>query len=159
MKLVAIIATLVLGVTAASAQPPVYRGDYDQHDERVGPIWVRLSPSLPSFRERQEIFVAQNAGFFRTVKVTADAGNLLVKRVNVRFHNGKVQQVTLNRFVRAGEVVNIPLVNGVHQISKIVVITERGPGWRTNGRFSVYGSRPQQYGYNWRDRRYPARRY
>ena len=149
MRVFRLVLALALGVsTIATAQPQESRdrhGDRDRGHDRDrehdrASEWITLSGSVPATQNRHVIKVYASAGRFEKVRITIDTGRVYVKQIAIEVGTKNWQRYRFNKWVRAGQAIEVALPDGAREISRIVVQTQPQV-WRTHATFSVLGLR------------------
>jgi hypothetical protein len=137
--------TTVLSVGAipiASAQPATYPPQSQSipppnQSYRHG--WETLGERLPAHAGRQDVFVTRGPARFSSVRVAAERGEPVIRRVEIEYVNGRVQRVHVNRPLpaNAGATSNLDIaLRGSGHIKRVTVITDP---W-ARGQFGVFAS-------------------
>jgi hypothetical protein len=141
---------IVLVATAgvAAAQPKqeennerVRYGDMDKpkpHDAaRDDSGWKQLATPTPAKHGTEFFEVGKDQGNFDKLRVAADKGRVIVRRVKIFYEDGKQQVVQLDRVLDAKHKdALIDLKAGPRTIDRVVITTEP----QGNGEYALYGS-------------------
>jgi hypothetical protein len=154
MTRISLILALVIGTSAASAQPypsqwqerdryesnrdtrDHYRYDVNRHGRDFRGRWVPLAREYSARTDRQFINVQGRGGRFDKLVLKGERGAPVINKVAIEFAgNPNTQVVTLQERLPAGEAEVINL-NGNQRINRIIVYTEP----RFGGSYSVFGT-------------------
>jgi hypothetical protein len=153
MKLLPILTALALGASAGSAfaEPDRPLDAYDRstygryHRDRG---WVTLTAPLANFNNREFIRIGRDQGRFERLRLDVEAGRVYVRQVLINFADGTSQKLLLNRFLRAGEHIQIDVPGRARAINRLVVYTDPARSRRTRGEYRISGVPARsQYGY------------
>jgi hypothetical protein len=153
MRYLAVFATLVVTVARAASAPPEQEKNTKQEEntERVrygdeGPPksdtpgheggWVQLATPTPAKHGTEFVFVGKEQGAFDKLRVDADKGTVIVRRVRVYFDDGKQQVIDVDRALNAKHKAAVVELKGAQPIDRIVITTEP----QGNGTYAIYGS-------------------
>jgi hypothetical protein len=132
--------SLVFGfATAAYAQPATYP-PYPEHEHQAyRRNWETLGEGLTTRQVRQDIYVPWSENRFSSVRLLAERGEPVIRRVEIEYGNGRVQTVDVNRPLVAGAgnaaKLNITL-RGYGHVRRVSVISNP----HSRGNFGVYAS-------------------
>lgn len=138
---------LVLGLLAvsspASAQPeedgarvPYFQRDGLYRPPRSEQDWVRLVSPTPTRHGTQYVVISRDMGWFRSLRVEAMTGIVMVRRISIETHNHTWKTFYPNRRLdKRHPTLHVDLGSSA-QISQIVITTDR----RFAGTYTVYGS-------------------
>ena len=110
--------------------------DVRPHDAPRQPgDWVELASPTPAKHGTEFVLVGKDAGSFARLRVSAEKGRTIVRRVKVFFVDGETKTVNVDKSLAQGKSTIVDL-GGDKTIDRIVVTTETG----TRGMYAIYGS-------------------
>ncbi len=139
---------IVLGATAgvAAAQPKqeepnerVRYGDVDKpkHDAaRDEGGWKQLATPTPVKHGTEFIEIGKDQGNFDKLRVDADKGRVVVRRIKVYFEDGKHQDIELDRVLDAKHKSTEIDLKQARPIDRVVITTDA----HGDGAYALYGS-------------------
>jgi hypothetical protein len=146
MRIPSVFAIVLVGTAGiASAQPKqeennerVRYGDHDadKRDAARHDAWTQLATPTPAKHGTEFVVVGKEQGNFDKLRLDADSGRVIVRRVKIIYDDGQQKVVDLDR-VLAGKHKSATIdLQGPKAIDRIVVTTEP----ETNGMYAIYGS-------------------
>ncbi len=98
--------------------------------------WLQLATPTPAKHGTEFVFVGKEQGAFDKLRLDADKGKVIVRRVRIYFDDGKQQVVDVDRALGAKHKSAEIELKAPHAIDRIVITTEP----QTNGTYALYGS-------------------
>ena len=98
--------------------------------------WTQLATPTPTKHGTEFVFVGKELGSFDQLRVDADKGKVIVRRVKVYFDDGKQQVIDVDRVLDGKHKSAFVDLKANKPIDRIVVTTEP----QTNGMYALYGS-------------------
>ena len=153
MRYLAVFATVVVAAARVAASPPEQEKNTKQEEntERVrygdegapksdAPAheggWQQLATPTPAKHGTEFVFVGKEQGAFDKLRVDADKGTVIVRRVRVYFDDGKQQVFDVDRALNAKHKSAVVELKGAQAIDRVVITTET----QGNGTYALYGS-------------------
>ncbi len=148
MRITSVFAIVVVSTAGLAAAQPrheestarVRYGDEGAPDPKPGEAedgWKQLATPTPAKHGTEFIDVGKDQGIFEKLRIDADRGRVIVRRVKIYFDDGKLQTVEVDRAldVQRGKSALIEL-KAPAPIDRIVITTEP----QGNGTYALYGS-------------------
>jgi hypothetical protein len=98
--------------------------------------WVQLATPTPAKHGTEFVFVGKEQGAFDKLRVDADKGTVIVRRVRIYFDDGKQQVIDVDRALNAKHKAAVVELKSAQAIDRIVITTEP----QGNGTYALYGS-------------------
>jgi hypothetical protein len=138
MRIPSVFAIVVMAATgAASAEPARIRyGDTKAPDHESG--WTQLATPTPAKHGTEFVMVGKELGKLGRVRIDADKGTVIVRRVKVYFADGTQQVVNVDRSLGPKHESAEIALKAPAEVDRIVVTTEP----QTKGEYTIYGSSP-----------------
>jgi hypothetical protein len=139
---------LVLGLLAATTAPAIaqpeedgsrvpfrgsgerYRRSRSEHD------WVRIASPTPTKFATEYIVIGKDAGVFRSLRIEAVSGTVVLRRVLVLTHRYAMKTFNVRRRLDTRHPSFYIDLDGVTRIEQIVITTDP----RVAGSYAIYGS-------------------
>ena len=153
MKILPILTALALGASGgtAFAEPDRPLDPYGRpsfHNPYRDRGWVTLTAPLANYNNREFIKIGARQGRFERLRLDVPAGRVFVRQVLINFSDGTSQKLLLDRFLRAGEHIDIDIPGRARAINGMVVYTDPARGRRSRGEYQISGVPARsQYGY------------
>jgi hypothetical protein len=146
MKFPALFAILVAGASSvASAEPKQTEnsGRVSYNDKAGGPPAaahrdgdvVELADATPTQHGKEFITVGRDAGRFSELRVEAQRGKVILRRVRIDYVDGKSQNIVVDKVLAKQNPLALIPVKRASEIEQVVITTERD----TKGTYAVHG--------------------
>ncbi len=126
------VASLTIFAALAVSAPQPARGDDATPDDTV-----QLATPTPASNGVEYIPVGRDSGRFAQVRVEWDRGHVYLTKVAVRFGDGRVQNVAMDRWLDEAHPQAVFDVAGATWIETVIVTTDRD----AHGSYSVFATR------------------
>ena len=142
MRISSVFAIVLVAATGAASAEPERIGYGDskppKHDAaRHDGDWTQLATPTPAKHGTEFVEVGKELGKFGKLRIDADKGTVIVRRVKIYFDDGKLQVVNVDRSLGAKhKSAEIEVRGPAAAIDRVVITTEA----QTNGEYSLYGS-------------------
>jgi hypothetical protein len=140
--------TLVLALLAATTTPAIaqpeedgarvpFRGSGERYRRsRSERDWVRIASPTSTKFGTEYIIIGKDAGVFRTLRIEAVSGTVVLRRVSVLTHRVSIKTFDVRRRLDARDPSFYIDLGGSTRIEQIVITTDR----RVAGSYTIYGS-------------------
>jgi hypothetical protein len=150
MKILPISASVLLGLAGVAAaqlkheennERLSYNGQGAQKRDKPAVVdgWLQLSTPTPAKHGTEFLMVGKDLGAFDKVRIDAEGGKVIVRRVKIIFDDGKQRVVDVDRVLDPKHKSAVIELGGPKEIDRIVITTEP----QTKGSYALYGSSPE----------------
>jgi hypothetical protein len=143
MRISSVFAIVLVAATGVASAEPERIGYGDSKPPKPDAArqeggWTQLATPTPAKHGTEFVVLDKDLGKFGRLRVDADKGTVIVRRVKIYFKDGKQQVVDVDRSLNARRKSAEIDLKAPHEIDRIVVTTEP----QTNGEYTIYGSSP-----------------
>jgi hypothetical protein len=146
MRITSVFAIVVIGASGVATAEPRREentarlrygadGEAPPDAPQVGE-WTQLASPTPAKHGTEFVFVGKDQGTFAKLRIDAERGRLIVRRVKIYLDNGKQQVVNVDSVLGGKQKSATIDLKTPGPIDRIVITTEP----QGNGTYGVYGS-------------------
>lgn len=154
MRYLAVFVSVVVAEAPAASAPPKQEDTPKQEENTArvrygdeGPpksdapgheagTWQQLATPTPAKHGTEFVFVGKEQGAFDKLRIDAEKGTVVVRRVRIYFDDGKQQVFDVDRALTAKHRSAVVELKGAQPIDRVVITTEPQGG----GAYALYGS-------------------